>query len=485
MARSEKARRDSLRADLSRKGLTVAQIAEEMGREFKVRPRTAWRLALDWTQGDVAREYMLRNENTTMDAPRISKWEAWPYGGTALDPSILAALALAFGHGCTAADLVDDADRARLTASGRYHFSPAPAALSRPRPANTGGALWQAGPDISDIVEAVAAQAAHETWQHLASDATSIEPMGIQVMHEQLTELSRAYAKTPPAVMLTRARQVRDSTYKMLEQTRRPAQLVDLNLAAGMSCALLASASFDLGQHGAALAQIRAADRYADMAGHPGLQAWAGGFAALVAYWDGRPGEAVQVVEAAIEQAPVGTPTARLQSIRARAYALVDDRRRVVEALAAADDALGAGQVDELHDTIGGELGWEHGRHDMCAGTALVTVGDARAAAERLDAAVEFTGSTSFVDPARADLAAARLIGQDLDGAIEALDPVWSVSVDRRRFGFTSRLATIRTTLATPGWAGSVPARNLHDQITEFVTEADEHRALLASGSSD
>lgn len=491
MRRSEKAERERARLELRSRGLTVAQIAEEMADRFHVRPRTAWRYALGWEQWKTVQEFRTANPAARIDDSRVSKWESWPYSGTRPSLENLAGLAHTFGHGCTVADLVDDEDLKQFSTAERQLID----AARMPVPDTYGDLAMRRAledaftPDLGpDVMRAAAVETAYETWQHLASAAVSIDPIGIQVMYDQISELSRAYPSTAPAVMLRQARRARDTTFRMLEQTKRPAQLVDLHLAAGMSCALLASASFDLGQSDAALAQTRAADRYADMAGHPGLRAWAAGFTGLIAYWDDRPAEAVQVIEAAISQAPAGRARARLGAIQARAWALMDNPQEVRSALAAADGALEAGPTDDLHDVVAGELGWTQLQHDMCAGTALVTVGDADDAVVRLASVVEqHDPSAPLTDfgRTRADLAVARLTTHDLDGAVDALAPVWATPVEQRRFALTSRLDKLGAALVVKKWKDHAPAVSLRDQISTFVAEADHHRALLAAGPSE
>ncbi|WP_125778363.1 hypothetical protein [Antribacter gilvus] len=488
MARSEKARRDELRAQLRAKGLRTDQIAAEMGRRWGVRPRTAWRYAMGWDQWRLAQEFMVRNPGARIDESRISRWESWPVAARSSRPSLeaLAGLVLVFGPDCTVAHLVDEHDLAA--------FSPAERDLvGAIRTADTGAAVgglvtWEPGLNsagVSDVVAEAANHTARETWAHLVSVTAKIDPRGIQMMHDQIRTLSQAYASTSPAVMLGQARQTRDVAFQMLAQTKHPSQQADLYLAAGMSCALLAGASFDLGQSSAAVAQTQAADRYADLAGHTGLAAWAAGFAGLLAYWDDRPAEAVGMIEAALPHAPAGAATARLEAIRARAWALMGDRKQVTAALAAADDAFGSEGADELHDEIGGELGWESARHEMCAGTALVTAGDAAAAATRLAAVVEQEeAATGVTGRARVDLAIARLAAADLDGAADALVPVWNTPVPQRRFGLTSRLDGLAAALTAGTWSESAAAASMHEQIGGFVAEATEHRTLAAGGAA-
>ena len=121
MALSSKARRKQLRERLLRAGASYPEIADEMCRQFRVRRRTGWRYALGWEMWKVAQEYTVANPGARVDVPRISRWESWPVTSGSSRPSLdhLAGLAMAFGHGCTVADLVDDADLAEFSAAER------------------------------------------------------------------------------------------------------------------------------------------------------------------------------------------------------------------------------------------------------------------------------------------------------------------------------------------------------------------------------
>lgn len=117
MARSGREERERLRARLRASGLPIAHVALSMGREFGVRPRTAWRYALGWAQWKLVQEYRTANPTARIGESRISRWESWPHGGARPSMEALSGLARAFGHGCTIVDLVDDSDL--------RHFSPA------------------------------------------------------------------------------------------------------------------------------------------------------------------------------------------------------------------------------------------------------------------------------------------------------------------------------------------------------------------------
>jgi len=116
---STKAQRDQLRERMRGYGCTVPQIAVEMGRRFDLRPRLAWRHALGWPQWKLSLEYNTAHPGSRLSEQRISDHENWPHGGSPPSLNYLANLAATFGHGCTAAQLVDADDLAELPPASR------------------------------------------------------------------------------------------------------------------------------------------------------------------------------------------------------------------------------------------------------------------------------------------------------------------------------------------------------------------------------
>ena len=274
---------------------------------------------------------------------------------------------------------------------------------------------------------------------------------------------------------------------RLAGRTRRPGQIADLYLAAGQACALMSVASFDLAVWAAAVEQANAAFMYGAVIDHRGLQAWARGMQGLIAYWCGRGQEAVGLAGTGLALAPPGTARARLHSISARAWSHLGAVDRTREALAAADrerDLIGCAGADELHDGIGGEFGWGPARQAMCSASALLRIGDADGAAGRAAEAIRLHAvdqSGSLVDmTARADLAQAELARGRLDAAHEALDPVWELVPEHRRYSLVKRLEGVAGALAEPRYARARAAIGLVERIKIF-TEDSAPRALPAS----
>jgi hypothetical protein len=318
---------------------------------------------------------------------------------------------------------------------------------------------------------------AHESGEHAADHGSQTVPgEAIAQFRDDVVRLARDYATTTPLQIHQDAVRVRDRAYAMLDRTKAGAQITELHLIVGQLCGILSSASFDLGYWAPASEQARAAFTYGELAQHNGLRAWARGIQAQMAFWTGRPTDAVALAQTAQQYAAPGTARLRLHSLEARAWAhlgAVTETTHAVEASEA--ERASADGRDELHDQIGGEFGFSPARQAMCNGSAFLQVRHAAAAAiqsERVIALAVGNGAGAD-DPvlacARADLALANLMRRDFDAAAAALTPLFAITAGQRRRGLMERLTTVRHALATPQWRPLAPARNLGRTIEDFA----------------
>jgi hypothetical protein len=535
---SERREKRLLREQMRSMGLGYRDIAAEFARRYKMRPRAAWREAYGWSLQDTADRINEFRGNTGLDpggiaamtAPHLSEYENWPghrleTSGRRPTPYLLAVLAAVYD--CAVADLVDLADREHLrpadllildkysqrSSSASERQATGSGSLSAGEPATAGsvvqgglsGAVQPELPAIGPPEDAVAATggwavrlpaagadtgwvdvrdvvmaAADESAERAAADSgRRVSQASVEHVRFEVVRLANRYSSVPPLEFLAETRRVRDQAYRLSKRTSRPGQLADLQVATGAACGLMAVASFDLAIWAAAIEQAHAAFLYAESADHRGLQAWAAGFQGLIAYWNGRPREAVEAIGSGLDVAPEGTARARLHSISARAWAHLGARDQAREALAAADrerDRIGDSGTDELHDEIGGEFGWGPARQAMCSASALLLVGDADAAAIRAADAIRLHGSDktgSLVDmTARVDLAQAELARGQLDAAQDALRPVWLLAPPHRRYSLVRRLEGVAAALAGPRYLDARDAAELAGQITAFAAQS-------------
>lgn len=329
--------------------------------------------------------------------------------------------------------------------------------------------------------------AAEESAEHAANSGAQVSERTLEQLHDDVVGLARGYTRRPLPEVFRAARHTRDLAASLTTQTRRPSQLADLYVIAGQSCGLLSTAAFDMGYWDAATRLAEAALTYADTAGHSSLRAWALGMCAFMANWQGRPDDAVHHINTALAIAPPGTPTVRLRAFEARARALLADPDGVTRAIQAAEVASTADQHDDLHDGIGGELGYEPGRLDVSAGTAYIALRDAQAAERHARRALTLYSAMppeqrAFYaeNSARIDLATALVLRGDLAGARDTLVLVFALEPSHRTAGLTGRIGQVRTLLTAETFRNSRAARQLTTDIEFFTTDTAE-RALPES----
>lgn len=196
-------------------------------------------------------------------------------------------------------------------------------------------------------------------------------------------------------------------------------------------------------------------------------------------FWTARPRRAASLADAALETAPVGTARARLHSVRARSLALIGARQEVRAALDAAADELQCAGDDPFLDEIGGELGFDHARRALCAGTSFVALGDGEQAETEATAALALFGEwperSRFVAGelgARVDLATARTLRGDLAGAEDALVEVFALDPERRTETVIRRLTNLGRVLGSARYRDAVEAGRIGDAIEDFTARS-------------
>ncbi len=234
-------------------------------------------------------------------------------------------------------------------------FAPAPpagTAASLGDGADRSTAWVQNDPRAEDAVMA----AAHESARFAAHvEGSNVGPHTMEQLEADIRRIVTTYPNRPVGPVFHEVRNLRDRSFELLEGRQPPHYTRDLYMAAGVLCGVLANASFDLGRYDAAETQARTAFMCGELAGHNGLRAWVRGLQALIAYWDGRPADAVRLAEAGSGFVPErGTAQIRLASIKARAFGQLGNRTEAVAALSEADRLReGIGAED---DVLGGMM---------------------------------------------------------------------------------------------------------------------------------
>ncbi|MEU9337927.1 hypothetical protein AB0D49_33000 [Streptomyces sp. NPDC048290] len=360
-------------------------------------------------------------------------------------------------------------------------FAPVPGGTDRPDRA--GGAEHRASrgvrrgpaPDLPAGVADTVSQAADESAAFAARcEATNIGPHTLEQLEADIRRLVTTYPNRPVGPVFTEVRALRDRTFTLLEGRQPPAYSRDLYVAAGVLCGVLANASFDLGNYSAAQTQARTAFLCGELAGHHGLRAWVRGLQALIAYWDGRPRDAVGLADAGAVFVPeAGTAHIRLASIKARALG------QLQEAAAAADALRHAAELREQlttgDDLPGGMMAFPREKELFYASSTHLWLGGdhhvATAARHAQDAVTGFEAAPPGERRlgewalARMDLATARLAQGELDGAADQIHEVLGVSARRGTESVRKRLTQFSRGLARHPAASSPHALALREAI--------------------
>lgn len=330
-------------------------------------------------------------------------------------------------------------------------------------------------PTAYDIESEIAMTARDAADEASAAAAQSVSDTTIDQLRDDVAALATAYVTTPPFDVFRRAKGLRQDAEYQRGATRVPVQQQELLILAGQACALLSTAAFDLGALDDATRLARSAALYGETARFDPMRAYATGSLAIVAYFAGRPSEAVRHARAALAYGGLGDAgRRRLLSIAARAYGHLGDEERAGRATVAAT-GLDTGARDDLHDGVGGEFAFDEERLVMSAATTALLNGDGSRAEGQARRALELVAgrpparqSGTVKAKASADLAAALLVRGDLEAAEAALAPVWEIPGDRRSSGLLDRVTGLRATLTAPSWRTARVAVDLGERIEDY-----------------
>ncbi|PKT72109.1 DNA-binding protein [Streptomyces populi] len=316
-----------------------------------------------------------------------------------------------------------------------------------------------------------------------ATASASISDNTIDELRDQVTGIAQRYHLVSPAQAYEEADRLRLLIERQRDRTQVPVQLQQLMILNGQSAALLSVAAFDLGYFPSARSLARTAAMFGETTRFTPLQAYADGTLAYIAYHTGSATEAVAKATRALTYGGLGdTAHRRLHAIKARAHAHLGDvgsARRAI--LLSAED--GTGRCDELHDEIGGEFAFSPERLAMSTSTTALLMGDAaqaetdaRRALELIEQRPSEQQSEHVRAGAAADLAYARILADDVDGAADALQPVWAVPTEHRQTGIVVRTARIARHLARPEYHGAQTPTALVERIEDYNRVSPPHR---------
>ncbi len=479
-----KADRDALRYDMTAAGGTVADIAVEIRARFRTRPREAWRHAHGWTLQEAADRITQASSQTNgeaiaADASLVGKWEKWP-GPSSRRPTLPVLLAMADAFSCRVEDLLDLEDRRALPDSDlrllknqtRPASSPTPVPVAQPAP--------PLEPSGSELVRLAADESA--TWAQWA-ETSNIGDIAIEQLMADTRALASDYLTSDPVPLFARTRVLRDRVFALLEGHQYPRQSMDLYVAAGYLCGLLAWMSSDLGQLREADAQGRTAWLCAELASHNDLRAWVLSTRSKVAFWDGRLRDAITYARHGAACRASGTVTILLACQEADAWSKLGAQDEALAALARAERTR---DTVNGEDDIGGIFACQPARQENYAAAVQLRIGrpsDALRAADNALALLAAQPVRAYGTEAQIHIskAAAHLTTGEAEGALEALAPVLALPPDHRLAPVTRRLNELPIGIS-PAYSGSTAAVGLRAAIEEFCLDSAPRHLALSPG---
>jgi hypothetical protein len=316
----------------------------------------------------------------------------------------------------------------------------------------------------------------------IGASTSNLTGEAMDQLHDDVATLAVSYQQKPLSELLAALVETQDVLFELLEGRQPPAYTRRLLLLAGVVSGLLAKASHDLADPHTAITQSRAAFLCADNADHNGLRAWIRGLQSLIAYWGGRPHDAVSYARRGSEYAGRGTTSAWLPVSEARAWAALGNGQAARAAIEAAESARERVQPDEV-DELGGLCTFSHARQLYYSADALTWLPDDAAAAERYALAAEAAYADitapgwAFADAAgtATSLATARIWRAEFDGAAAAMEPVLAMAPGQRIHGVV--VSVQRVQRALPSVVDVGVQSDLRERLEAFT--ATPARAVL------
>lgn len=309
------------------------------------------------------------------------------------------------------------------------------------------------------------------------AEASGVGSNTIENIQFELQRLATDYTQKPLALILNDLIDVQNETFQYLEQRQRPEQARELYLLAAIGTGMLAKASHDLNDPRSAMTHARTAVICAENAAHDGMQGWIRGLQSMVAYWAGQHQTAIKYARAGQPFANRTAGTARiwLSSLEARACAALGDVEGTQAAILKAESAWDQTLPDDL-DQYGGILTFTRPRQLYYAADALVWLPndavDSESAAEIALVAYDDAPARlrSFSDEAgtRTDLALGRLANGELEGAVDAIGPVFDLPAERRINGIRTSMMHVHEALRGSAFRQVSGAADIREQIENF-----------------
>jgi tetratricopeptide (TPR) repeat protein len=314
------------------------------------------------------------------------------------------------------------------------------------------------------------------------AEESNVGELTVEQLQADIERIAQSYLRTPIRPLFAKSRAIRDRAFTLLAGNQSPRQSRDLYSAAGWAITLLAWMSVDLGRPDIAEGHTRTAWACADAADHDVLRGWIRATQHTAAFWQEDFTRAAAYAEDGLRY-NAGSARLFLASAGSVDQARAGRTDKARELL----DIARALTVHPAESEPGGVLLCTPERAEGLWADTHLAFGDARRTADHADHAVALFEAVPYAlrlagseRMARLQQAKARLLLGQLDGAIEAVEPILELPPEYRVRPLVHRLAEVAA-LTTP-YARSPKGRLLRDRIAEFTQRPGLPARIAAPG---
>ncbi|MEV4261044.1 hypothetical protein [Kribbella sp. NPDC049584] len=301
------------------------------------------------------------------------------------------------------------------------------------------------------------------------AEESNVGELTVEQLQADIERIAQSYLRTPTRPLFAKSRAIRDRAFALLAGNQSPRQSRDLYSAAGWAITMLAWMSVDLGRPDIAESHTRTAWACAEAADHDVLRGWIRATQHTAAFWQEDFARAASYAEDGLRYS-AGTARLFLASAASvdNARAGKPDKARDMLELA---QQLSVRQADS---EPGGLLLCTPERAEALWADTYLAFGQPEHTSNHADHSVALFEAAPYTlrNPgsermARLQQAKARLLLGQLDGAIEAVEPVLDLQPEYRVRPLIHRLAEVAA-LTSP-YARTPKARMLRARIAEFT----------------
>ncbi|MGW7679640.1 hypothetical protein ACWGID_02805 [Kribbella sp. NPDC054772] len=301
------------------------------------------------------------------------------------------------------------------------------------------------------------------------AEESNVGELTVEQLRADIERIAQSYLRTPTRQLFTKSRAIRNRAFNLLAGNQAPRQSRDLYSAAGWAITLLAWMSVDLGRPDVAEAHTRTAWACAEAADHDALRGWIRATQHTAAFWQDDFARAATYAEDGLRYA-AGTARLFLASAASVDLARAGRPDKARELL----DVARTLNVRPAESEPGGVLLCTPERAEGFWADTYLAFGEAQRTADHADHSVALFEAAPYPlrnlgseRMARLQQAKARLLLGELDGALEAVEPVLDIPMEYRVRPLIQRVAEVAA-LTSP-YARSSTGRMLRDRIAEFT----------------